>query len=669
MKRNAIRLAAAAMVVAFGAVPVAASAAVDSVSPVESVARFPRADDGGLLDEPVDVQLSQPVSDDGRLVAFNTSSSTVVPDDTNAAVDGFVWHVDDATAERVTTDGSGMETTDGAAVMSVSGSGRWVALQSPTDQLVSGDTNGLFDVFVKDLESGAVERVSVRSDGSEASTGDIGSYRPLISGDGRFVAFLSDASDLVEGDTNDATDVFLHDRQTGQTSRVAVDASLHGLSSDGQRLLVRVTAASLGIRSSRLVYLVRSLDGSADVLVNVSGGAALSAGNVAFSGDGSTVTYTEANAVYVFDVETRRRTPITRSVTDGTTVFPSATRETSLSHDGMRVVYSTTADNLVDNDTNGAFDVFLYDREFEITTIISVTADGVPADDDSLYPIISGDGTTVIFESAAGNLIPGPRLEPSDRYVVRLSPTCQGIPATIVGTGIIAGTSGNDIIVGSAGPDTIAAGAGDDLLCGLDGDDTLRGDDGNDIIDPGDGNDVMIGGVGDDIFYDRPGHDTFRGSPGIDHVDFSITGGGVFVKLDDIANDGPTGAADNVTTSIEIVTGTDHRDILIAGPLPATFHGGAGDDTLRGGPGDDTLHGSFGDDVIRAGPGDDTVHGGYGDDLLRGDSGSDTLHGNDGSDRLIGGPGNDTLDGGPDNDLCRGSAGADTYFSCETAQP
>src|SRR5262245_8151452 len=105
---------------------------------------------------------------------------------------------------------------------SVSADGRFVAFVSVGTNLVPGDTNGSLDVFVRDRQTGTTERVSVSSGGAQANGI---SYQPSISADGRYVAFVSDAAGLVTGDTNGTWDVFVRDRQLGTTERVSVDSS------------------------------------------------------------------------------------------------------------------------------------------------------------------------------------------------------------------------------------------------------------------------------------------------------------------------------------------------------------------------------------------------------------------------------------------------------------
>ena len=98
---------------------------------------------------------------------------------------------------------------------SISADGHYVAFHSTANNLVSGDTNGNTDVFVHDRQTGQTSRVSVASDGTQGNGAS--DQKPSISADGRYVAFTSYASNLISGDTNNTWDVFVHDRQTGQT--------------------------------------------------------------------------------------------------------------------------------------------------------------------------------------------------------------------------------------------------------------------------------------------------------------------------------------------------------------------------------------------------------------------------------------------------------------------
>ena len=159
------------------------------------------------------------VSADGRYVAFYTPASNLVPDDTNGVFDVFVRDRFTGTVERVSVASDGTQGNDASVWPSISADGRYVAFYTPASNLVPGDTNGEFDVFVRDMKTGVVDRVSVASDGTQ---GNGASVWPSISGDGRYVAFHSFASNLVPGDTNQTWDVFVHDRVTGATERMSV---------------------------------------------------------------------------------------------------------------------------------------------------------------------------------------------------------------------------------------------------------------------------------------------------------------------------------------------------------------------------------------------------------------------------------------------------------------
>ena len=150
---------------------------------------------------------------------------------------------------RVSVASDGTQSNNSSYNPSISANGRYVAFESEATNLVRGDTNNFRDIFVHDRQTGQTTRVSVASDGTQANGH---SYDPSISADGRYVAFASLANNLVSGDTNDQQDIFVHDRQTGQTTRVSVasdgtQASGHSfnpsISADG-RYVAFVSSAS-----------------------------------------------------------------------------------------------------------------------------------------------------------------------------------------------------------------------------------------------------------------------------------------------------------------------------------------------------------------------------------------------------------------------------------------
>ena len=162
-------------------------------------------------------------------MAFVSRGDNLLPNDTNRSADIFVKDRVTGAIERVNTDNAGgqADLQSNSGNPSISNDGRFVAFESTAANLMLGDSNGLADIFVKDRQTGEIERVSVDGNGNQAASGTriVGSFNPSISADGRFVAFQSDAANLVPGDTNQMSDVFVHDRQTGQTVRVSADSS------------------------------------------------------------------------------------------------------------------------------------------------------------------------------------------------------------------------------------------------------------------------------------------------------------------------------------------------------------------------------------------------------------------------------------------------------------
>jgi len=149
------------------------------------------------------------ISADGRYVAFRSWASNLVGGDTNSEQDIFVHDRQTGQTTRVSVASDGGQGNYDSQYPSISADGRYVAFDSWASNLVGGDTNGGPDVFVHDRQTGQTARVSVASDGGQ---GNDGSYWPSISADGRYVAFYSWASNLVGGDTNGCCDIFVHDR-------------------------------------------------------------------------------------------------------------------------------------------------------------------------------------------------------------------------------------------------------------------------------------------------------------------------------------------------------------------------------------------------------------------------------------------------------------------------
>ncbi|MBC7287696.1 MAG: PD40 domain-containing protein [Armatimonadetes bacterium] len=169
-----------------------------------------------------DTSESPYISADGRYVAFESFASNLVPNDHNRSCDIFVHDCATGVTERVSVPSGGGEANDSSFAPSISADGRYVAFESRASNLVPNDTNDRSDIFVYDRHTGLIKRVSVSSTGEQANNGSTDAH---ISADGRYVVFVSYASNLVPGDTNHLSDVFVHDMATGETVRVSVSSS------------------------------------------------------------------------------------------------------------------------------------------------------------------------------------------------------------------------------------------------------------------------------------------------------------------------------------------------------------------------------------------------------------------------------------------------------------
>jgi Tol biopolymer transport system component len=193
--------------------------------------------------------IGRAISADGRFVAFDSVAANLVPSDTNGTADVFVRDRETGRTELVSVGPDSAPAGGGGA--SLSADGRFVAFSSVATDLVAGDTNGVPDIFIRDRVKGTTERVSVSSNGEQAD-GYNGGYPPAISADGRFVTFDSGATNLVPGDTNASFDVFVRDRKLGRTERISTssggaqgdDSSFSPALSAGGRFVAFVSRAS-----------------------------------------------------------------------------------------------------------------------------------------------------------------------------------------------------------------------------------------------------------------------------------------------------------------------------------------------------------------------------------------------------------------------------------------
>ncbi|MEG4349400.1 calcium-binding protein [Microcoleus sp. LAD1_D5] len=476
------------------------------------------------------------ISADGRFVAFQSNAFNLVPGDTNGSSDIFVRDTLTNTTTRVSVDSAGNPGNSFSFSPSISADGRFVAFQSNAFNLVPGDTNNLYDIFVRDLSTNTTTRVSVDSAGNPGN-GSV-TYSS-ISGDGRFVAFESNATNFVPGDTNNAGDIFVRDTLTNTTTRVSVDSAgnqandfslFPSISADGRFVAFTSSATNLvpGNTNNAGDIFVRDLSTNTTTRVSVD-----SAGNPgnssslypSISGDGRFVVFTSsatnlvpgdtnnAQDVFVRDLLTNTTTRVSVD-SAGNQGDKTSFAAPSISADGRFVAFNSDASNLVPGDTNNQTDIFLRDLLTNTTTRVSIDSAGnqgnsfsadisaIPANG----PKVSANGQKVSFESDASNLVPGDTNNAKDVFVSDIGSTPGGSnnPPNVIngtdGNDNLTGTPGNDIINGLAGNDVLTGLRANDIINGGDGSDNLSGGKGFDTLNGGLGNDILVGGAGKDVF-------------------------------------------------------------------------------------------------------------------------------------------------------------------------
>ncbi len=309
------------------------------------------------------------VSADGRFVVFRTLSN-LASNDTNGQPDIYVRDLRTRKTVLVSVTADGTQAVGGSNSASISANGRFVAFYAYPDTLVSNDTNGVGDIFVRDLRHNTTTRVSVASDGTQANSASGYDDPAQISENGRFVTFDSYASNLVPNDTNGRRDVFVRDLYRGTTTRVSV--------------------ASGGIEGNG--------DGMAPAISD-------NGRFVAFAANSTNLVAGDTNnTTDIFVRDLHRNTTTRVSVASDGTQSDSDSIRPTISDDGRFVAFEGWGIHLVSNDTNNAPDIFVRDLRHNTTTRVSVAEDGMQANDQSRYASISGNGRFVAFQSVATNL-------------------------------------------------------------------------------------------------------------------------------------------------------------------------------------------------------------------------------------------------------------------------
>lgn len=425
------------------------------------------------------------ISADGVHVAFSSMATNLAFDPNGGTLDVFVRDTSRGVTQIASTDSFGAPSDAWSDMPSISGDGRWVAFASASTNLVPGDTNGVIDIFVKDMLTGACVRLSTDDGGIEANGScwvagfaEVGG--PSISPDGRYVAFHSVATNLVPADFNGSLDVFWHDRDTDadgvfdepgsfRTLRVSVDST--GVEGDGDSggygLWISHDGAFVTYDSWATNLVPFDTNGIDDVFVHELATATTTRVSVSSAGvqsdgvsnrpciaadpslvdDGRYVTFASSattlvpgvfgTQIYLHD----RLTGTTELVSANDVGLPGDAPcwDSAVSADGQYVVFSTFATNLIaPPDGNGGFDIYRRDRLTGTTVLISIDLGGLPGAP-SLIPKIAAAGNRYAFHSHNGFLVLGDGNMTKDVFVVddaaisgsRFQP---GMPPTRIGT-------------------------------------------------------------------------------------------------------------------------------------------------------------------------------------------------------------------------------------------
>jgi Ca2+-binding RTX toxin-like protein len=577
------------------------------------------------------------VSAGGRYVAFVSSASNLVANDTNDADDVF-WH-DTATGEtrRISVSSEGREANGGSRDVSVSADGRFVLFTSDASNLVDGDTNQASDIFLHDTATGATTRVNLAGSGAQAN---LESSRAAMSGSGLRIAFESKATNLVAGDTNAAPDIFV---VTGDLLQGGSGNDLYRVTSVLDQVVEDPNQGNDTVVTTLAHYVLApnvealsyagsgNFHGRGNASDNVLTGGA---GKDTLGGGGGADTLTGGAGADVFSFSLALDAQTAEAIRDVITDFAAST-------DSIRVDFGTVSTNFTL--ASGTADATV-GQAFYAVAAQRLTFQGAAA----------GSASDLVIQSAGAVNVA------TDIDVVVATNAATALTAlagddTLIGTGDFANT-----LSGGGGADFIDGGAGADSIAGGASADTIRG---------GTGADTLSGGAGADLFlYELPNADVARNDQqgaglvrdtlvafetGVDRIriDFGQQGAPQFIMVDGVADGNfafgnmrydavaktltvqgygtghevdlviNSNAPIDVTKDIDVVLGMARMQ-----PLTIVTLGGndivavtdffAYSDTLSTGAGNDTADGGGGDDLITGGPGADRLTGGAGADIF-----------------------------------------------------
>lgn len=679
------------------------------------------------------------VSSSGAQVAFMSQSTNLDPSDTDSLYDVYVKDSTTGDLVLVSASDTGTKGNDESRGPAISGSGDTVAFSSESMNLDPADTNTREDIFVKTVSTGAVRLASTTLAGIIANGF---SLNPDLSGSGNRVAFYSSATNLHPLDTDTSFDVFVKDLSTGAV--FLASAMDNGFASNGSSLISTIAASGNrvafqsdatnldpGDTDTTLDIYVKDLT-NGDVMLASASDAGTKGNDISLapslSASGARVAFQSAADnldpadpdtlpdIYVKNLNTGDIQLV--STSDSGVKGNGSSQGAALSNDGRRVAFSSTSTNLDPADTDGTSDLYVKDLVTGDIALASTTAEGLKGNQSSHSAALTGQGRRVAFQSSATNLDPADTSVLGDVYVA------QPVLCTIVGTAAddtLVRTSGNDVICGRGGDDSLFGVAGDDLLFGEDGGDVLDGGAGADAVDGGSGagEDVVsyqdspaavdvdlslgtgfggdaegdtvdevesiigtpfadeligdsganeiAGDDGDDVLTGGGGADILEGGLGLDLASYAASYAAVVVDVGAGTASGGTATGD-LLDSIEGAVGSAFADTLTGDSADNVFMGMGSGDVLDAGAGFDLVYYLYSPTGVTVDLAAQTASGGHatGDSLagfegVLGSTLADVLNGSNDVNHLLGSGGDDTLVGLGGDDVLVGSTGTDSF--------
>jgi Ca2+-binding RTX toxin-like protein len=584
------------------------------------------------------------ISQDGTKVAFYSTASNLVANDTNYAGDIFVKDLTTGVLTRVSTDSNGGQSNGAAYGPLFSPDGTKIAFYGPASNLVPGDTNGFWDLFVKDLNTGAITRVSTTSSGAQANGSTL---TPAFSHDGTKIAFVSYASNLSAGDSNGRQDVFIKDLVTGEVTSITVQAPIASSgNADTWDLAFSADDSELTFTSRLSTLVPGDTAGQLDVFVvtlpavtaptYVENGTAVQVISSVNIGDSDSANYAGGSfAVAMTNSQAGDAVSLSGpgiSIAGGNVSYYGTIVGTlTLSASGLTIALNAAADDFAvkalaqavhfssssDNPTNadrtiaftlddGAGGVTSFDRVVHVTPVddpatatndsaavaanATIIGGSVIANDDPDGPLPVVATVAAVNGSAANvgtqiTLASGAHLtlNADGTYTYDPNHAFDTLSATTGATNSTATDSFTySLVGGSTATVTITIQGSNPNVPGIGsaGDDTLYGSGGNDRIDGGTGADTMYGGAGDDTY--------------------------VVDETGDQVIENPNAGTDTVESSIAYALGANVENLTLTGTQAIDGSGNALDNVIRGNSAANTLDGGAGADTMYGGAGDDT---------------------------------------------------------------